>query len=263
MTGTVRLLVRADDAGSSWASNVGCLRACSEGIARSVEVMMPCAWVEHAAQLFNRNPKIDVGVHLTLTSEWDAVKWRPLTYAPSLTEDGSSFRPLLMPRRGDKRPNLLESNWSIDEIAKEFRAQIELGIAMFDNVTHVSAHMVKHFADFDERVGLLVEELCHEFGLMDDPLGHGLQRIKGYAKYPLDARHRISAFIDCLKGLTAGTYIFVDHPAVENAELRDTGHVGYEDVLEDRTGCLQTLISEELRREISALNIELIGYKDL
>lgn len=263
MTEAVRLLVRADDAGSSWASNVGCLRSCSEGIARSVEVMMPCAWVEHAAQLFNRNPKIDVGVHLTLTSEWDAVKWRPLTYAPSLTYRGSSFRPLLLPRLGDNRPNLLESNWCFDEIAKEFRAQIELGIAMFDNVTHVSAHMVKHFADFDARVGVLVEELCQEFGLIDDPLGHGLQRIEGYPKYPLDTRHRTSAFVDSLKELTTGTYIFIDHPAVENAELRDTGHSGYDDVLEDRTGCLQTLICEELRREISALNIELIGYKDL
>lgn len=64
----VQLLVRADDAGSSWSSNVGCLRACTEGIARSVEVMMPGAWTSHAAEILNNHPEVDVGIHLTLTS---------------------------------------------------------------------------------------------------------------------------------------------------------------------------------------------------
>jgi len=105
-----RLLVRADDAGSSWSSNVGCLRACTEGIARSVEVMMPCAWTSHAAEILNNQPKIDVGIHLTLTSEWDAVKWRPLTQAKSLTDDLGNFLPLLTPRDGDRRPCLANAD---------------------------------------------------------------------------------------------------------------------------------------------------------
>lgn len=94
-----RLIVRVDDAGFSWAANIGCLRACTDGIARSVEVMMPCAWTAHAAQLFGAHPQIDIGIHLTLTSEWDAVKWRPLTQATSLTDAQGSFLPLLMARR--------------------------------------------------------------------------------------------------------------------------------------------------------------------
>lgn len=39
------------------------------------------------------NPGLEVGVHLTLTSEWDNVKWRPLTHAPSLVNpDGYFFQ---------------------------------------------------------------------------------------------------------------------------------------------------------------------------
>lgn len=117
MAGEIRLLVRADDAGSNWSSNIGCLRACTEGIARSVEVMMPCSWISHAAKTLNGHPDIDIGVHLTLTSEWDDVKWRPLTQANSLTDETGNFLPLLLPREGDGRPSLSQADWSLDEIA--------------------------------------------------------------------------------------------------------------------------------------------------
>ncbi|RMG66742.1 MAG: ChbG/HpnK family deacetylase, partial [Bacteroidetes bacterium] len=39
-----RLLVRADDMGASHAANFACLRAVNEGIARSIEVMVPGPW---------------------------------------------------------------------------------------------------------------------------------------------------------------------------------------------------------------------------
>lgn len=259
----IRLLVRADDAGSSWSSNMGCLKSCTDGIARSVEVMMPCGWVSHAAQLFNARPEIDVGIHLTLTSEWEAVRWRPLTDARSLVDEDGYFRPLLMPRPGDDRPSLQESDWSVDDIARELRAQIERGVAAFDHASHVSAHMVPHFSAFDERVAQIVAELCHEFQLIDVPPGRALMRFEGYPKHPRSTERREVAFVEQLGALKAGTYMFVDHPAVESAELRHTGHKGYEDVLEDRTTCLSVLVSEAVKAAVSSNAIELIGYRDL
>ena len=259
----IRLLVRADDAGSSWSSNMGCLKACTHGIARSVEVMMPCAWVPHAARLFNERPEIDVGIHLTLTSEWAAVRWRPLTDARSLVDEDGYFRPLLMPRPGDDRPSLQESDWSVDDVARELRAQIERGIAAFDNASHVSAHMAPHFSAFDQRVGEIVAELCQEFQLIDVPPEHGISRFEGYPKHPRSAERRVAAFVEQLGALNAGTYMFIDHPAVESPELRSTGHQGYEDVLEDRTTCLAALVSEEVKAAVAARGIELIGYRDL
>lgn len=162
MSSPIRLLVRADDAGSSWASNEGCLRACREGIARSVEVMMPGAWVAHAARLFNRHRDIDIGIHLTLTSEWDNVKWRPLTQANSLVDQSGNFLPLILPKPDDDRPCLQESAWLFDEIVDEFRAQIELGLKLFPQATHISSHMLSYFSDFDPRdprVGKIVADL--------------------------------------------------------------------------------------------------------
>ncbi|MEO0978760.1 MAG: ChbG/HpnK family deacetylase [Pseudomonadota bacterium] len=258
-----RLLVRADDAGSCRASNHGCLDAVLDGIARSVEVMMPCARVTEAAALFRDHRDVDVGLHLTLTSEWDAVKWRPLTDAPSLVDREGCFLPLLQARPNDDRPCLSSRRWDIDEIAGEFRAQIQLGLDLFPNASHVSCHMVRHFADFDPGLGSVVSGLCAEFGLLDDPFGHGLPRFTPYPAYPRDSRARISSFVEALGRLAPGTHIFIDHPAVDCPELDALGHPGYEDVRTDRVTCLETLTSASVKREIERLGIELISYRDL
>lgn len=225
--------------------------------------MTPCAWTAHAAKLFNAHPGIDIGIHLTLTSEWDAVKWRPITQAESLTDGQRNFLPLLMPKEGDGRSCLAEAAWSIEEIANEFRAQVSLGVAMFENVSHVSSHMLTHFKDFDHRLGDVISDLCKEYGLADDAFGHGLSRIDGYPKFPRNAEQRIESFLQQLANLNAGTYIFIDHPAVASPELSALGHNGYEDVAADRMTCLETLTSDAVRQRIDELGIELISYRDL
>jgi predicted glycoside hydrolase/deacetylase ChbG (UPF0249 family) len=225
--------------------------------------MMPCPWTSHAATILNDHPEIDVGVHLTLTSEWDAVKWRPLTQAESLIDETGNFLPLLMPRQGDTRPCLSKADWSLDEIANEFRAQITLARAMFRGVSHISSHMLKHFKDFDARLGDVISELCEEHGLADDAFGYGLPRFEGYPKFPREPKQRVDAFVRHLSELDAGTYIFIDHPAVMSSELRATGHDGYEDVADDRVTCLETLTSAAVRERIDQLGVELISYRDL
>nr|WP_319384629.1 ChbG/HpnK family deacetylase [uncultured Roseibium sp.] len=263
MAEKVRLLVRADDAGSCWASNQGCLNACTDGIAGSVEVMMPCAWVADAARLFKDCSDIDIGIHLTLTSEWDAVKWRPMTHAPSLVDRHGNFLPLLQERPGEDRPSLSGRQWSIEEVAAEFRAQIELGLDLFPAASHISCHMTRHFADFDPRLGDVVSGLCAEFGLLDDPFKDELPRFVPYPAHPRDSQARISSFVEALGGLAPGTHIFIDHPATNCGELAALGHPGYEDVRADRVTCLETLTNPAVRREIDHLGIELISYRDL
>lgn len=263
MAEKVRLLVRADDAGSCRASNQGCLKASIEGIARSVEVMLPCAWVADAARLFKDRPDVDIGIHLTLTSEWDGVKWRPLTHAPSLVDRHGSFLPLLQDRPGDDRPSLSGGRWSIEEVAAEFRAQIEHGLDLFPGASHISCHMVRHFADFDPGLGDIISRLCAEFGLLDDPLKDGLPRFVPYPAHPRDSQARVESFVEALGGLAPGTHIFIDHPAVDSGELAGLGHPGYEDVCADRVTCLATLTNPAVRREIDRLGIELISYRDL
>ena len=259
----VRLLVRVDAAGASHAANMGCLQACTNGIARSVEVMVPGAWVAQASDLFRPHPDIDIGIHLTLTSEWDAVKWGPLTHAPSLVDGSGAFLPLLMPAAGRTAPCLQGVEWSLQEIADELRAQIALGTKMFPQASHVSSHMIRHFRDFDIRLGEIIAELCKTFGLMDDPFGHGLPRFEAYPPRPRETAFRTASFIEGLGHLRSGTHIFIDHPVTASGDAKDMGHFGYTDVLADRVTCLETLTDPVVASSILAHQMELVGYRDL
>lgn len=93
--GEIRLLVRGDDIGSSQAANQACINSYRNGIMRSVELMVPCPWFLDAARLLKENPGLDVGIHLVLNSEWAAMKWRPLTCAPSLVDSNGYFYPMV------------------------------------------------------------------------------------------------------------------------------------------------------------------------
>ncbi len=263
MTKDVKLLVRADDAGASWSGTMGCHLACRDGIARSVEVMMPGAWVALAADLLNPLAHVDVGVHLTLSSEWDAIRWRPLTTAPSLVGADGYFHPLVLTRIGDTRKSLQAQPWELAEIEAEFRAQIEHGLQMFERVTHVSGHMIIDFAQLAPEVGALVEGLAQEYGLLNDPLGRTVSEFSGYAREPFDPVMRRQSFVKRLRGLSPGVHGFVDHPAVANEELSALGNSRAVSVAEDRTSCLAVMTDPLLRDEIAALGIEVIGYGDL
>src|SRR5690349_18545600 len=91
----IRLLVRGDDMGFSHSGNEALIKCHRDGIETSIEVLAPSPWFPEAARLLAENPSVDVGVHLTLTSEWDNVKWRPLTACPSLIDTDGYFFPML------------------------------------------------------------------------------------------------------------------------------------------------------------------------
>jgi predicted glycoside hydrolase/deacetylase ChbG (UPF0249 family) len=90
-----RLIVRGDDMGYSHAGNMAILRSYKEGIETSIEVLVPSPWFPEAVRVLAENPAVDVGIHLTLTSEWDNIKWRPLSTCPSLRDADGYFYPMV------------------------------------------------------------------------------------------------------------------------------------------------------------------------
>src|SRR5688572_14368610 len=82
----IRLIVRGDDMGFSHSGNEALIKAYKEGIERSIEVIVPSPWFPEAVKMLEENPAVDVGIHLVLTSEWDNIKWRPVSHSPSLTD---------------------------------------------------------------------------------------------------------------------------------------------------------------------------------
>jgi hypothetical protein len=74
---------------------------------------------------------------------------------------------------------------------------------------------------------------------------------------------RIDKFCENLEKLTPGKYLFVEHPAVASDEMKTVGHVGYENVAEDREWVTRVFTSEKVKRTIQEKGIKLISYKDL
>src|SRR6478736_6721297 len=81
-----RLIVRGDDMGFSHSGNLALIKSFKEGIETSIEVIIPSPWFPEAVKMLRENPGIDIGIHLALTSEWDMIKWRPLSDCSSLKD---------------------------------------------------------------------------------------------------------------------------------------------------------------------------------
>ena len=123
------LIVNCDDIGSSHAANVASERAMREGLATSATLMVPCPWAREAVERF---AGLDVGIHLTLTSEYPTYRWRALTGAPSL-RDAEGY----MPRTAAE----LWAQADASEVEDECRAQIDQALAWGVDITHLDNHM--------------------------------------------------------------------------------------------------------------------------
>jgi hypothetical protein len=263
--GEIRLIIRGDDMGFCHAANVACIRCYREGIMRAVEVMVPCPWFEEAVKMLNENPDLDVGIHLTLTSEWDNLKWRPLTNAPSLVDKDGYFYPRT--RQWNRWPSgtgFYDANPKLEEVEKELRAQIELAMKKINNVTHLSAHMGTATCRPD--LEKLVKQLAKEYGLhsgWDELTEQGVKYIGEWGSNEDALEKREAALIKALQKLTPGTWILVEHPGLDTPEMRAISHRSYENVAAHREVVTKTFTSPKVKEVINKKGVKLIGYAAL
>jgi predicted glycoside hydrolase/deacetylase ChbG (UPF0249 family) len=111
--GGPRLIVRGDDMGASHAINEAIIKCHKEGIQTSIEVIVPSPWFPEAVKMLAQYPEADVGVHLALTSEWDNVKWRPLTDAVGLRDADGYFCPMINPNKNYPKGSLKEKDFTL------------------------------------------------------------------------------------------------------------------------------------------------------
>lgn len=257
----IKLLVRADDIGSSHSANLACIDAYKQGIARSVEIMVCCSWFPEAVKMLNEYPGYDVGVHLMLTSEWDLVKWRPLTGCPSLVDSNGYFFPMVWPNENYPLNRTLKgADWKIEEIEQELRAQIELALQHLPQVSHVSCHM--GFAGLDQQLRDLVSRLAEEYQLKGETNAE-LKRFSGWGREAKTYDAKVAAFIENIEKLTPGTYLFVEHPAYNHPEMQATGHTGYNNVAIEREHVTQIFTNPKVMKAIRKKGVSLIGYHNL
>lgn len=137
---TDRVVVfHADDIGSSHSSLAAYADLVDFGVLSSAATMVPCAWFP-ATATYCRNHRdtghLDMGVHLTLTSEWSTIRWGPI----SRRDRGSG----LLDAEGyfHRRAGAVDAEADLAAVEQELRAQIEAALAAGIDITHIDTHML-------------------------------------------------------------------------------------------------------------------------
>jgi len=129
------LIIHADDMGLSHSVNTACIKAFDNKGITSGSIMVPCPWSPEIAAYVKDHPGMDVGIHLTMTAEWDLYKWggiAPADQISSLLDKNNYFYPSV---------EALGKAAKAIEAEKELRAQIDRAIASGVEPTHLDTHM--------------------------------------------------------------------------------------------------------------------------
>lgn len=276
-----QLIVNADDCGRSRGVTRGIILAHQAGIVTSTTVMMNMPWADLALEMAAQNPRLGVGVHLTFTLGRPVL---PPAAVPSLVDAEGQFWSQQALR---EEPDRLD----LGELRREFEAQIAAFRQHGREPTHLDCHHFLHvyppyfavLADVaqTERLPIrlplpttLSERDAQVFGLAEQ---HGVTPMRMLAMIQQDLaavqarglRHP-DRFIGEFFGrpnLTAanlrrilttvgdGVTELMVHPGFPDHELLDSS--GYVD---ERMVELTILVSDEIRKAITDLNIELVNF---
>lgn len=269
---TKLLIVHADDMGLSHSTNLACIDAIENGLVNSGSVMMPCPFALEMVGYSKLHPDLDIGIHLTLTSEWAGNQWRPVfcDQVSSLTNsDGFLFE-----TREEQ-----ETKAQMSDIEQELRAQIEKAITNGVHPTHLDCHQFTGIMN-PEFLKIYIQ-LGREYGL---PILLNREKIKKWFRY--DVRRFVSEneilvdqlfiatprrtkkglahyYRNVLQTLKPGLNCLLIHPAYDDKEMKilTAAHSYCNSVW--RQSDYDFFMSDECRRIVNEKNIQLITWKEI
>ncbi len=275
------LVVNADDLGLHPDINRGIERAHTEGIVGSASLAAVGQAFDDALEICRRNPRLDVGVHLTLVGE------RPLSDPTQLgrlvTANGAfaaGYSALV--------PRVLSGAVSQAAVLRELSAQVERVVQAGIRPSHIDGHQHVHLLP---RVWPVVMELARRFSIpwirvpRFRPVGEGspralvtafrvgLNTLQGWRRSGLGS-HRspdqtpalglsghLSAenILHALRGSPSGIVAeLVTHPGIGSPELKARYDWGF-----DWTGETDALTDPSLRSAVRDAGFRLTTFADL
>jgi len=268
------LIVHADDAGMCHSVNAATIEALANGSVSSASIMMPCPWVLEMAEWARAHKDMDLGLHLTLTSEWKYYRWRPV--APPDKVKG------LLDPEGYMWHNEVETarHATAEEIEIEIRAQIERARQFGIAFTHLDTHMGTVYTrpDYFDVYARLAKEagvpcmiprpseelrarktpITEDMILAKEKAGHVLidwlnTGVSG--RTPPERRESYRKFIDSLR---PGVTKLIIHLAKDDPEIRSvTG------AWEPRWGDFLFWTSPDAKEWLAAAGVRLFTYREL
>lgn len=274
------VIVHADDVGMCQATITAFADLVEFGTISSGAVMVPCPWFLQAAAYCRQHPNADVGIHLTLTSEWSTYRWGAVSTcdpATGLLDDEGYFH---------HRAHQIHEHGDPQAVQTELKAQLIRALDAGIQVTHIDTHMgaLAHpkFLPIYIRLGQLYnlpavipadgEADWQVLGLDAQTADKAARFVREYVNDQalLQIDHFIGLRLDqpqdrfaqaksAFDSLQPGLTHFVIHPAQDTPELR----AATPSTWECRVGDYEVFRSEQLRAYIKDLGIKIIGYKPL
>ncbi len=129
------VIFHADDVGMCHGSNQAFIELLEAGIVKCGSIMAPCPWAPEILDYCAAHPQVDVGVHLTLNSEWSGYRWGPVGTrdpATGLVDANGYFW---------QWPAETHATMRVEAAVAELRAQLEMVRRWGVDFTHIDTHM--------------------------------------------------------------------------------------------------------------------------
>ena len=269
---TKLLIIHADDIGVSHSENAASIYTMEKGVVTSGSIMVPCPWFPEIAEYAKAHPDADLGLHLTLTSEWKNYKWGPVTSrdkVPSLLDNQGYF---------NSTTGALMKNGKPEEVERELRSQIDRALQSGINPTHFDPHMAGAVST-PEFLKILIK-LGHEHRV-PVLLTHDLDKMFNIkladfitekdvvvdkfvmATYETYKYGMANYYTDQIKSLVPGLNIILLHAAYDNDEMRAVteGHIDYGATW--RQDDVNFFTGEKCKKLLADEKIKLITWKEI
>ncbi len=263
------LIIHADDIALAHSVDAASFDALERKAVSSGSIMVPCPWLTEAAAYARQHPEADLGLHLTLTSEWKSFRWGPV--APSdkvagLLDPTGCFPAALPPLQ----------RATGEEVERELRAQVQRALQLGIHPTHLDTHMgavavkpeffaayVKVAREFKlpffaVRLPLFSREMLAMIR-DDDVVLDAISMISG----PVKPDQWKEAYARMLRNVKPGVTQLIVHLGHDDAELQaiTEDHPDFGSAWRQRD--YDVVTSPEFKQALQENQIRVIGWKEL
>ena len=264
------LIIHADDLGLAHGVDGASFEAFQRGAITSASAMVPAPWFSEVAAYARQHPDHDIGLHLTLTSEWKYYRWGPVASKDQVRG--------LLDELGYLWPDVpaVVKRAQSEEVEREIRAQVELAISSGLKPTHLDSHMGTLFASpaffaayvkvaresqipfFAPRIPNAPPELlaaAEQSGFLLDGFFMANERVKPEDWLPY--------YAGVVRALKPGVTEVIVHLGYDDAELQAVAldHPAYGSAWRQRD--FNAVTSPEFKKVLEENNVTLIGWKEL
>ncbi len=234
------VMLHADDIGMCSEANEAVIPYLLNDQIQSAAAMVPCPWFNDIADWYKKHPEEDIGLHLTLTSEWKNYRWGPVSNPSNVPElidpEGYMWRGVID----------VASRAPVTTVEKEVRAQIERAYERGIKPGHIDTHMGTLYSKVEYAEAFF--KVAMEYGIPANVIEFTPDRVQKFRKkgYPITARliqsgrkytlpklddftsvpngksyqEKKELFFDLVQNLEPGITEIIFHPSIETEGLK-------------------------------------------